>query len=213
LFLNSDTIVPSDTIKKTIDYLKDNPKVGALTCKLVLPSGKLDKDARRAFPTPWIAFTHFSSLDKLFPSTKLFGSYWYGYKSPDETHEVDVIQGAYFLTRRKILDEVGWFSEDYFLDGEDIDLSWKIKNKGWKIIYYSAVSIVHIKGASKGKNRRAKVKPSFRKRAKFRLAGVNSMEIFYRKRLWSNYPLPVNMGVIAGIKFMKLARLIQVFLQ
>src|SRR6266404_3380438 len=147
LFLNSDTEVYKDTLKETVKYLEAHKDVGALTCKTVLPSGKLDKDARRSFPTPWVALTHFSGLDRIFPKSSIFARYWYGYRSPDEIQEIEALQGAFFLTRKKILDEVGWFSEEYFLDGEDIDLSWKISQTGSKIIYYPKVSILHIKKA------------------------------------------------------------------
>jgi GT2 family glycosyltransferase len=217
LFLNSDTIVNKNTLKKCIEYLGDNPKVGALTCKQVLPNGELDKDARRAFITPWIGLVHiFLKLDRLFPKSKLFGGYWYEYISPDQIHEVDALQGAYFLTRKKILDKVGWFDEDYFLDGEDIDLSWKIKNEGWKNIYYPKVSIVHLKGATKGKNDTrfsdSEKKVSFSEKRKYKMSGVNSMEIFVRKRLWNKYPLPLMVIVIVGIKTLKTLRFIKLLI-
>ena len=141
LFLNSDTVVPEFTIKETLKFIKEHQDIGAVTCNIVLPGGELDKDTRRSFITPWIGLTHlYLHLDRLFPRSKLFGRYWYGYIPENVTHEVDVIQGAYFLTRKDILDRVDWFDEDYFLDGEDIDLSWKIKKAGWKIIYYPKVN-------------------------------------------------------------------------
>jgi GT2 family glycosyltransferase len=100
------------------------------------------------------------------------------------------LQGAFFFTRRSVLDKVGWFDESYFLDGEDIDLCWKIKEEGYRIVYYPWVSITHFKGASKGKVDSAlKKRVPFASRLKFRMAGVNSMEHFYRKRLWDRYPL------------------------
>lgn len=212
LFLNTDVIVPQNTLNKCLDYLKAN-KLGALTCKLVLANGKLDKDARRSFITPWIGLVHlFLKLDLIFPKSKLFAKYWYGYISEDEIHEVDALQGAFFLTRKKILDEVGWFDEDYFLDAEDIDLSWKIKNKGYKIVYYPKVWITHFKGATKGKNKNIKKYVSFKEKLKFRLSGVNSMEIFYRKRLWDKYPLVLNYLVLLGIKLIKILRGIDLLL-
>ncbi|CAN5344613.1 glycosyltransferase family 2 protein [soil metagenome] len=198
LFLNSDTEVYKNTLKETVNYLNKNKDVGGVTVKMILPNGKLDRDARRSFPTPWVSITHFSGLDKLFPKSKLFARYWYGYKSTDEIAEVDVFQGAFFMTRKVILEKVGWFSEDYFLDGEDLDLSWKIKNEGWKLIYYPNVSILHIKKASKKK-----------RSLKSKMAGVNSMEIFYIKHQWENYPLILNLVVIIAIYFMKMTRFIK----
>jgi len=217
LFLNSDTIVNKNTLSKCLEYIDKNPKVGALTCKLVLLTGELDKDARRSFITPWIGLVHiFLKLDRLFLKSKTFGKYWYEYISPDMVHEVDALQGAFFLTRKSILDKVGWFDEDYFLDGEDIDLSWKIKNDGWKIIYYPKVSIIHLKGATKGKNAtrfsEGKGKISISEKMKYKMAGVNSMEIFVRKRLWNEYPLPLMILVIIGIKALKTLRFMKLLL-
>jgi GT2 family glycosyltransferase len=214
LFLNTDTLVKKETLAMSLAYLRKNKQVGALTCKLVLPDGTLDKDARRSFPTPWVAFTHLVlPLDGLFPKSKLFARYWYGYKSPDEVHQTDVIQGAFFLVRKEVLDNAGWFDEDYFLDGEDIDLCWKIKQLGWKIVYYPKVEIIHLKGITKGKNKKTLRKVSLKEKMKFRMSGVNSMEIFYRKRLWPEYPLLLNYLVIVGIKLVKLQRLVKLILQ
>jgi len=215
LFLNTDTIVDKAVLVRTVQYLKDHPDVGALTCKLVLADGSLDKDARRAFPTPWVSLTHLVlHLDKLFPKSRLFAKYWYGYASPDLIQEVDVIQGSYFLAPKKLLDEVGWFDEAYFLDGEDIDLCWKIRKLGYKIVYYPEVHILHLKGATKGKNRKTqKSTASLKEKMKFRMSGVNSMEIFYRKRMWQQYPLILNVLVLLGIRFIKLVRIIKLIFQ
>ena len=195
LFLNSDTVLQKGAIQKTLAYIKVRKDVGAITCKTVLPDGKPDRDARRRFPTPWISF------NRLFLGNGK--PYWYGDISPDLVHEVDVIQGAFFLTRKKILDEVDWLDEEYFLDGEDIDLCWKIRKKGYKIIYYPEVSITHVKKASKSK----------RGTPKFVGAGVDSMEIFYKKRLWNNYPAILNIAVLIGIRLLKGLRYVKSLLK
>lgn len=214
LFLNSDTIVYKGTLKESVRFLNENPEIGAMTCKLILANGELDKDARRSFPTPWVSLTHLVlRLDKFFPKSRLFAKYWYGYIPEDTVHEVDALQGAYFLSPKKVLDSVKWFSEDYFLDGEDLDLCWKIRAKGYKIYYYPKVSILHLKGASKGKNEATKKKVPLASRLKFRMASVNSMEIFYKKFLWKRYPLALNLLVLLGIKALKLGRFVATVLK
>lgn len=204
LFLNSDTIVYKGVLKDSVKFLEDRPEVGAMTCKLVLANGELDKDIRRRFPTPWVSFNRL-----ILRNGRM---YWYENIPDTKTHEVDAIQGAYFLSPKKVLDKVNWFSEDYFLDGEDIDLCWKIREAGYKIYYYPKVKILHLKGASKGKNETKKKVP-LASRLKFRMASVNSMEIFYKKFLWKRYPLPINILVLTGIKFLKLMRFIRTVLQ
>lgn len=191
LLLNSDTLVHKNTLKKCIEYLENHTDVGALTCKLVLPNGELDKDARRRFPTPWISFK------RLFLNNGR--EYWYENISSNKIHEVDAIQGAFFLTKKEILDKVDWFNEKFIFDGEDLDLSFQIKKIGYKIIYFPDVSITHIKKASKNTFSGIERK----------MQGINSMEYFYRKNLWNNYPILFNYFVLLGIKFLKVIRFIQ----
>lgn len=213
LFLNPDTVVKKGVFEKTTKYLKKHKKTGALTCKLVLPSGELDKDTRRSFPTPWVAFTHLVlRADRLFPKSKIFGQYWYGYINENKIHGIDALQGAFILTWKKILDDIGWFDEEYFFDGEDIDLCWQIKRAGYKLVYYPKVEVVHVKGVTKGKNKKWGYKVSLKRRLKLKMAGMNSMERFYRKNLWDRYPAPLNWFVIFGIRSFKILRKIGTFL-
>ena len=202
LFLNSDTVMHKNTLAKTLAYLKLNKDVGVVTCKLVLPNGKLDKDARRRFPTPWVSFK------RLFLTNAR--QYWYEDVDEDILHEVDSVEGAFLLTRKNILDKVNWFDENYLFDGEDLDLCFRIKKSGYKIIYFPEVSIIHLKGATKGKVEEVKYKVSPELVLKRRMEGVNSMEYFYKKNLWSSYPLAFNYFVLAGIKLLKLMRYLKI---
>lgn len=204
LFLNPDTVVHKGVFAKTVKYLKDHPDVGAVTCKLVLADGKIDKDVRRRFPTPKIAFEHLAlGMGK---------NYWYEDIPENTTHEVEAIQGAFFLTWKKILDKVGWFDEEYFFDGEDIDLCFQIRKAGYKLVYYPEATVTHLKGVTKGKVTKWRYKVSPAQRKKIRLAGVASMERFYRKNLWDRYPKIFSYFVILGIKLFKIVRYVRVAL-
>lgn len=202
LFLNPDTIIHKDVFAKTTTYLKEHKNVGAVTCKLVLTDGTMDKDVRRRFPTPWVSFQHlFLGINK---------AYWYEDISEDAIHEVDAIQGAFFLTWKKILDRVGWFDEGYFFDGEDVDLCYQIHDLGFKLVYYPEVFVTHLKGVTKGKVKEWKFKVTDEQRKKLRLAGVASMERFYKKNLWNKYPTLFNYFVIMGINVFKFIRYFRV---
>ena len=202
LFLNPDTVVYKNVFKETVGYLKNHKDVGALTCKLVLPDGRLDKDTRRRFPTPWISFQHL-----ILGNNK---NYWYEDVSDKKIQVVDTIQGAYLLTRNEILDKVGWWDEGYYFDGEDLDLCYQIHKEGYKIVYFPKVYITHIKGVTKGKVSKWKHKVTAKQRQKLRLSGVASMERFYKKNLWDKYPILFNYFVILGINFFKIIRYIKV---
>jgi len=204
LFLNPDTVVHKDVFAKTVRYLEEHPKVGAVTCKLVLANGEMDKDIRRRFPTPWVSF------QKLVLGRSRY--YYYEDIPESSTHEVEAIQGAFFLTYKKLLDKVGWFDERYFFDGEDVDLCFQINKAGYTLVYYPDVYITHLKGVTKGKVKKWRHKLTDAQRKKLRLAGVHSMELFYRKNLWKKYPLLFNYFVILGINLFKVIRYVRVVL-
>lgn len=204
LFLNPDTVVHEHVFDWNVRYLKEHKDVGAVTCKLVLPDGTMDKDIRRRFPTPSMSFNRL-----ILGRTK---EYYYEYMPESATHEVDAIQGAFFLTWKSILDKVGWFDPDYFFDGEDVDLCYQIHNQGYKLIYYPDTYVTHLKGVTKGKVNKWKHKTTPEHRKKLRLAGVASMELFFRKNLWNKYPLWFNYFVLFGINVFKVIRYIRVAL-
>jgi len=143
LFLNPDTIVQDNVFARTTRYLKEHKDVGAVTCKLVLADGSLDRDIRRRFPTPRISFNRL-----ILGKTR---EYYYEDIPDTATHEVEAIQGAFFLSWKKLLDKVGWYDPEYFFDGEDVDLCYQIHKAGYKLIYYPDVYITHLKGVTKGK--------------------------------------------------------------
>ena len=204
LFLNPDTIVHKDVFVKTVRYLDEHPKVGAVTCKLVLPNGDMDKDVRRRFPVPWVSFQKLV-LGK--------SKYYYYEDIPDNaTHEVEAIQGAFFLTYKKLLDKVGWFDERYFFDGEDVDLCFQINKAGYSLVYYPDVYIIHLKGVTKGKVKKWRHKLTDQQRKRIRMAGVASMELFYRKNLWKKYPVWFSYFVLLGINLYKVIRFVRVVL-
>lgn len=202
LFLNPDTVVHEGVFAKTVRYLKEHKDVGAVTCKLILQDGSLDKDIRRRFPTPWMSFQRL-----VLGKTR---EYYYEDIPDTATHEVEAIQGAFFLTWKKILNKVGWFDDRYFFDGEDVDLCYQVHKLGLKLIYYPEVYITHLKGVTKGKVKKWRHKLTPAQRKKIRLAGVASMELFYRKNLWKKYPLWFNYFILLGINLFKIVRYIRV---
>jgi hypothetical protein len=125
-----------------------NKEVGALGIKMLDGSGNFLPESKRAFPAPLTSFFKLAGLATVFPTSKVFANYHLGYLSPNENHQVDVLAGAFMLVRKKILDEIGVFDERFFMYGEDVDLSYRIQQAGWKNYYFSASNIIHFKGES-----------------------------------------------------------------
>jgi GT2 family glycosyltransferase len=130
LLLNPDTVVEEDTLVRTVEYLEAHEDVGGLGVKMLDGKGRFLPESKRGLPTPAVAFWKIFGLSALFPKSTLFGRYHLGYLSAEETHEIDVLSGAFMMMRREALDQVGLLDETFFMYGEDIDLSYRIQLGG-----------------------------------------------------------------------------------
>jgi len=148
LLLNPDTVVQEDTFIKCIGFMDSHPEAGGLGVKMIDGKGNFLPESKRAFPSPAVAFYKAFGLASLFPKSKTFGKYHLGYLDEDETHEVDVLAGAFMMIRKNVLDKTGFLDEDFFMYGEDIDLSYRIVKAGYKNYYFSETTIIHYKGES-----------------------------------------------------------------
>jgi GT2 family glycosyltransferase len=148
VLLNPDTLVEEDTFLKCCAFMDDHPEGGALGVKMIDGKGNFLPESKRGLPTPWVAFYKVFGLAALFPKSKRFGKYHLGYLDKDEVHEVEILSGAFMFLRKSALDTVGLLDEEYFMYGEDIDLSYRFIKKGYKNYYYPHTSIIHYKGES-----------------------------------------------------------------
>jgi len=188
LLLNSDTLVLENCLEAVIDFMRRHPEVGASGCKLVLPDGSLDLACKRSFPTPETSFYHAVGLSKRFPQHKKFGRYNLSYLNENEIHEVDCLVGAFMMVRRKVIEEIGGLDESFFLFGEDIDWCYRIKEAGWKVVYYPKAVAIHYKGSSCKKN-------IWKSTYEFHRA----MLIFYNKHYKYKYNLLIRTLIYVGI--------------
>jgi len=179
LYLNSDAIIKDIDFKDIINLFTTQKDIGALTVKVGLPNGQIDPASHRGFPTLWRSFTYFSKLEKIFYNTpflnKLFGGYHLAHLDLSTIHEIDACTGAFLFARKNILDKIGGFDKDFFMYGEDLELAYQIKIKGYKVLYYPLWKVLHLKYSSglKGKNLDTKIKTKY--------YFYESMKIFYKK--------------------------------
>ncbi len=148
LLLNPDTVVEEDTFLKVFSFMEDNEGAGALGVKMIDGKGNFLPESKRGLPTPWVAFYKIIGLSKLFPKSKKFGNYHLGYLDENKAHSVDVLSGAFMLLRKSVLDKVGLLDETFFMYGEDIDLSYRVTQAGYKNYYFPETTIIHYKGES-----------------------------------------------------------------
>ena len=212
LFLNPDTVVQDDTLNVMIKFMDEHQGVAAATCRVQLADGRLDQACHRGFPTAWNAFSYFSGLEKIFPKIKFFAAYSQTYLPLNTIHEIDAGCGAFLMVRRQAGKEVGWFDEDYFWYGEDLDFCYRLKQKGWKIMFVPTTKIFHWKGAASGiKKHSQKVsKASKQTKIKAAKASVQVMRIFFQKHYQNKYPKFIYWLVMLGIKLLEKIRLAKI---
>ena len=135
LLLATDVMVDPQCVGRLADFLLTRQDAGAVGPRILLPDGRLDPDARRAFPIPSTLFYRTMGLAKLFPKSPRFGRAGMGYVPEAEVHEIDAGSGGCLMLRTAALDRVGFFDPRYFMSGEDLDLCYRLKQGGWKIFY------------------------------------------------------------------------------
>lgn len=197
LLLNSDTIVEKNSIDEMIKFINEDTGIGVSTCRVELPDGSLDPACHRGFPTPWASLTYFLGLEKLFPMSKNFSQYHLGFLPMDKPHEIDSPSGAFYMVRREVIDKVGMLDEDYFMYAEDLDWSYRIKQTGWKIMYYPFVKIIHFKKQSGRAGEDEKTRKVTQKHF------YETMEIFYKKHYLNKYPKIVTRLILLAINIKK----------
>ena len=192
LLLNPDTIVAENTLEEGVRFLDAHPKAGAVGVRMLQIDGSFAPESRRGLPTPFTSFCKMSGLCSLFPYSRTFGRYYMRYLDVEEANRIEVISGAFFMIRHSALDEVGLLDEDFFMYGEDIDLSYRLLQGGWEN-WYLPVDILHYKGESTQKS-------SYRYVHSF----YNAMLIFFNKHYARRYR-------VLGL-FIRLAVLVRAFL-
>ena len=191
LLLNPDTVVYEPTIKGCINFMDAHPEAGGVGVRMLTREGKPAPESRRAIPTPWV------SMLKMLGFTK---RYYMSYLSWDEPSQIQVVSGAYCLLRRQALDQVGLLDEDFFMYGEDIDLSYRLLKGGWQN-WFLPFDIVHYKGESTEKT-------SFRYVHVF----YDAMLIFFRKH-YGHLSFLLTLPVKTAIYFRAFLALMQMMTQ
>jgi GT2 family glycosyltransferase len=148
LLLNPDTIIQEDTLLKCLEYADAQPRLGGLGVPMVDGAGRYLPESKRGIPTPSAAFWKISGLYRLAPRSARLNRYYLGNLSKDESQPIEILSGAFMWMRASALDEVGLLDEQYFMYGEDIDLSWRLMKGGYENHYFAGTSIVHYKGES-----------------------------------------------------------------
>ena len=196
LFLNPDTKLPQDSLSKCIAFMEQHRDAGALGVKMMNGEGIYLKESKRGFPSPLTSFYKLSGLCGLFPRSKVFANYYLGHLDENVSHEVDVLSGAFFFTRKEVLDRVGGFDERFFMYAEDIDLSYRIQQAtcpatggNYNNYYFAGTTIIHYKGESTNHNSLQYTKQFYKAMSQF-------VQKHYPSKKAAVYVLAIQAGIL-----------------
>jgi len=171
LLLNPDTLVKEDTFSRCINFMNFHPDAGAMGVRMINGEGRFLPESKRALPTPETAFFKTFGLSFLFPESRLFSKYYLPHIDSFETSIAEIISGAFMFIRSQALSKTGLLDEDFFMYGEDIDLSYRLLQAGYNNYYFPEIQIVHFKGKSTGRDNFSDI-----------LHFYKAMRIYVRKR-------------------------------
>lgn len=189
LLLNPDTEVRAGALQGCLERLRSDPAIGMVGPKLVLPSGQLDHAAKRSFPTPLSALSHFARIGRLSGTPAALSQYRATHLGDNDAGEVDAVNGAFMLVRMEAVAEVGLLDEGYWLYMEDLDWCARFWEREWKVFYEPAATAIHVKGGSSAGRRRPRQEIAFHR----------GMGRFYRRFDAPGRSPAVNLAVYAGI--------------
>ena len=188
LFINADVVVNEKTIDDVFEFFKSKEKIGAVGVRQVRENGEFDAGCKRGFPTPFNAACYYLKLDKIFQNVKIFGGYHRTDLKENCVQEIECISGAFFLIKKEVFHEIGGFDEKFFMYGEDVDLCYRLKEKGFINQYYGVRSVKHLKAKHRKKD--LKIVKCF----------YDAMVLFYDLHYREKYGFFVNLIVKLGIK-------------
>lgn len=192
LALNPDTELPPGAIEPLLQVLHERADIAVVGPRLVREDGSFDHASRRSFPTIVGSLGHFTGVGRRRSSGALAQ-----YRAPEVARGVvDAVNGAFMLMRRSAFEACGGFDERYWMYMEDLDLSYRLMQAGWKSWYEPSVTVLHVKGASAGQVR------SFRRERAFH----DGMLRFYRSHYAPARSGLTNAAVSAGIRLRLLWR-------
>lgn len=152
LLLNPDTVIANDTLKVSVDFMQSHSDTGIMGPKILNEDGSLQASCRRGFVTPLVAFYYFTGISKIFPHSKHFARYHLTYMDVEKTAVVDAVSGSFMFIPRSLFNELGGFDERFFMYGEDLDICWRVREKGYSVWYHPLTQIIHRKGRSSAKS-------------------------------------------------------------
>jgi GT2 family glycosyltransferase len=190
LLLNPDTVLEECALIRTLGFMESHPEAGGLGIRMIDGQGYYLPESKRGLPTPWASFCKMSHLSQLFPRSAFYNRYHAGNLSENETNKIEVLAGAFMLLRRKVLNEIGLLDEDFFMYGEDIDLSFRITKAGYFNYYFPEASMIHYKGESTRKSSLNYVHLFY-----------GAMLIFARKHFVGKNELLLSLVILPGVYF------------
>lgn len=146
---NEDIVLYTGALDRMVAFMDAHPDVGMVGPRILGQDGHVYTECARQFPSLWTELCDWTGLARLFPRSRLLSGMNMRYWDYNETRDVDCLLGACMVVRAETIREVGFLDERFVMYGEDIDWPYRMRQKGWRVVFLHTAEILHYKGQYK----------------------------------------------------------------
>jgi N-acetylglucosaminyl-diphospho-decaprenol L-rhamnosyltransferase len=147
LLMNGDAWPTPGAIEKLLEFAEREPRAGVVGPTLLNPDGTLQPSVR-GFPTRWRLATEYLFLRWFAPRSRALNAFYSAGFDHRSVRDAEFLVGAVLLVRREVLDEIGLFDTSFFMFNEEVDFCYRVREAGWRVVFYPGAEFVHVGGAS-----------------------------------------------------------------
>jgi N-acetylglucosaminyl-diphospho-decaprenol L-rhamnosyltransferase len=145
--LNADAWPLPRAVERLVAFADGEPSAGVIGPRLLDPDGSLQPTVR-GFPTLWRLATEYLFLRWLAPRSHALNAFYGSGFDHGSQREADFVVGAVMLLRRQMLDEIGGFDASFFMFNEEVDLCYRAKQGGWRVVFWPGAEFIHVGGTA-----------------------------------------------------------------
>jgi N-acetylglucosaminyl-diphospho-decaprenol L-rhamnosyltransferase len=145
--MNADTYPLPHAVEHLVEFAEGERSAGVVGPRLLNPDRTLQPSVR-GFPTLWRLATEYLFLRRLAPRSRALNAFYGSGFDHGARREADFVVGAVMFLRRQMLDEIGGFDTSFFMFNEEVDLCYRAREAGWRVLFWPGAEFVHVGGAS-----------------------------------------------------------------
>jgi GT2 family glycosyltransferase len=145
LLVNADTICGKETLDRVLDFMEIHRDASGVSVRMLGTQGTFLKESNRGLTKAWVTFLKLIGFAKNLQKTRISNRNHKEWVEEFQTSEIDILNDAFMLIRKSVVNEVGLFDERFVQYGHNIDFSYRMRLAGLKNYYFPKTYIINFK--------------------------------------------------------------------